>query len=439
MRSQIGAHSLKAPRRSTRLHHSRVRLRKSGFAESFSGKRAALQRRCCPPGGGKGTSRGRGLRKRDSRGDEPRQRSVKISKSTQAGLHDGAILENPSAMGEENAEDARWMRRALAEAARARGRTGSNPAVGAVIVKNRRMLAAGFHRGAGCPHAEIEALRALGHPSHARGATMYVTLEPCSTQGRTPPCTAALAASGLARVVIGTLDPNPRHTGRARALLEAAGIAVTEGVLAKECAALNEAWNVWIATGMPWVVAKAGMSLDGRIAPLPGRRWITSREARADAMRLRAECHAVLVGGGTVRADNPRLTVRGIAGARQPLPVIWTRSGNLPPDATLVASGRARIFQGCSLREALRRLGREGIQSVLIEGGGRTLGEAFDRGLVHRAVFYVAPVFMGGPVPAVGGRGCARPEEGWRLDEPEYQIVGGCVRISGRVVRASAG
>lgn len=330
------------------------------------------------------------------------------------------------------------MRQALAEAARAAGRTGANPAVGALIVKSGKRLAAGFHRGAGFPHAEIEALRQLASLRQARGATLYVTLEPCSTHGRTPPCTDAIIAAGLRRVVYGAQDPNPVHCGRARGILEAHGIEVTSGILAEECESLNEAWNVWIATGMPMVTAKAGMSLDGRIAPFPGTRWITCAEARADAMRLRAAHAAILVGGGTVRADNPRLTVRGLGKVRQPLPVIWTRSGDLPRDAFLLRSGRARIFQGCPLRQALFQLGKEGIQSVLIEGGGRTLGEAFDRGFVYRVVFYIAPVCLGGPVPAVGGRGCLRPGEGWLIESPKYETVGSCLKLSGRAVKAPA-
>ncbi|MCX7869772.1 MAG: dihydrofolate reductase family protein, partial [Terrimicrobiaceae bacterium] len=235
----------------------------------------------------------------------------------------------------------------------------------------------------------------------------------------------------------GATDPNPAHTGRARPILEAAGIEVTEGVLTARCEALNEPWNIWIATGLPMVTAKAAMSLDGRISPSPGTRWITSPEARADAMRLRAAHQAVLVGGGTVRADNPRLTVRGLGRVRQPVPAVWTRSGRLPASSHLLRGGRARGFAGCSLREALRRLASEGIQSVLIEGGGRTLGEAFDRGLVHRVVIYIAPVCLGGPVPAVGGRGCASAETGWIIESPRWERAGDGLKCSGRVVRAA--
>ncbi|MEI6278707.1 MAG: bifunctional diaminohydroxyphosphoribosylaminopyrimidine deaminase/5-amino-6-(5-phosphoribosylamino)uracil reductase RibD [Verrucomicrobiae bacterium] len=329
------------------------------------------------------------------------------------------------------------MKAALAEAGRGIGRTHPNPAVGAVLVKGGRILSRGWHRAAGGPHAEIEALAGLKNPAAARGATLYVTLEPCSTQGRTPPCTAAIIRAGISRVVYGARDPNPRHAGRADRILHAAGIRVTPGVLAAECAAINEAWNKWIATGLPFVIAKAGMSLDGRIASPPGRRWITSAESRHDAMSLRATCGAILVGGETVRTDNPRLTLRGMPGVEQPLRAVWTRSGNLPPDSRIFTDrhrARTVVFKGMSLRRVLKELGKRGVLSVLIEGGGRTLGEAFDRRLVDRAVFYIAPVLTGGEVPAVGGLGVNSNEQGWHLADTSYRITGGDLRVEGSVI-----
>lgn len=322
------------------------------------------------------------------------------------------------------------MRSAIALARR--GAPHPNPAVGAVVARNGRIIARGWHRAAGRPHAEAEALRALKNPARAQGATLYITLEPCSTRGRTPPCTGAIIAAGIARVVYGARDPNPAHSGRADAILKAAGITVTPGVLAEECAALNTAWNKWIATGIPFVIAKCAMSLDGRISSPPGRRWITSREARADAMELRAG--AILVGAETIRADNPRLTVRGRPGAGQPLRVVWSRSGKIPADSRVLADRhRTVIFKKKSLREVLKYLGRRGISQVLIEGGGRTLGEAFDRGLVDRAVFYIAPILTGGPVPAVAGRGRGSNAEGIRLEHVTYRLVGGNLRVQGDV------
>lgn len=337
-------------------------------------------------------------------------------------------------MGSVTGNDEKFMRLALDGARRALGQTSPNPAVGAVIVSRGRVLARGTHWAAGGPHAEIEALRALRDGETARGATIYVTLEPCSTHGRTPPCTDAVIEAGIARVVYGAKDPNPRHQGRARAIFEAAGIEVRDGVLEAECREMNFAWNHWITTGLPFVTAKCGMTLDGRIASRPDARWITSPAARKDAMRLRAECDAILVGGGTVRDDNPKLTVRGIRGARQPLRIVWTKSGEIPADAHLLTddgSDRTRVFKGCSLRSVFKKLGREGVTSLLIEGGGRTLGEAFDRRLVNRIVFYLAPDLSGGPVPAVGGLGVNSSEEGFKIERMTVQPVGRDLRVEG--------
>lgn len=338
-------------------------------------------------------------------------------------------------------EDIKWMRIALREARRGDGRTHPNPAVGAAIVKNGRLLASGWHRAAGSAHAEIEALAALPKAAAARGATLYVSLEPCCTHGRTPPCTAAIIAAGISRVVYGARDPNPKHSGRADKILAKAGISVAAGVLANECASLNRAWNKWIATGFPYVIAKAGMSLDGRIASPPGRRWLTSEESRRDAMLLRASCAAILVGGETIRTDNPKLTLRGIRGIPQPLRVVWSRRGNLPPDSRIFTDrfrDKTRVFRRTPLRGVLRALGEAGVPSVLIEGGGYTLGEAFDGGLVDHAVFYIAPVLTGGKVPAVGGIGAGSNQDGWELANVTYEVLGGDLRLAGDVRPPSA-
>ena len=222
---------------------------------------------------------------------------------------------------------------AISEARKGAETTHPNPAVGAVIVVGDSIVARGWHRAAGRPHAEIEALEKARQ--RARGATLYVTLEPCSTQGRTPPCTRAIIEAGLARVVYGATDPNRKHSGRAAAFLSRAGIKVQAGVLAEPCAALNTEWNKWISTGMPYVIAKAAMTLDGRINSPPESRWITSEASRRDAMRLRSRVQAILVGGGTVRVDDPQLTVRGISPSSQPWRVVWTRSGQLPATAKI--------------------------------------------------------------------------------------------------------
>jgi diaminohydroxyphosphoribosylaminopyrimidine deaminase/5-amino-6-(5-phosphoribosylamino)uracil reductase len=333
--------------------------------------------------------------------------------------------------------DETFMRAALAEAGKGLGFTHPNPAVGALVVKGGRILARGWHQKAGGPHAEIAAIR---RADRTKGATLYVTLEPCSTHGRTPPCTEAIIQAGFTRVVYGATDPNPRHAGRGKRLLETAGIAVTEGVLASECTALNAGWNKWIVTGKPYVIAKAGLSLDGRINSPPGQRWITSPASRRDAMKLRARVQAILVGGETVRVDDPRLTLRGVRHREQPLRVVWTKSGRLPRDAQLFTDefrDRTVVFQNTSLRKVLAELGRRGVASVLIEGGAGVLGEAFDRALVDEVCFYMAPLLIGGPVPVTGGRGVAANAEGLRLEDPVYTRLGGDVKLSARVARRS--
>jgi diaminohydroxyphosphoribosylaminopyrimidine deaminase/5-amino-6-(5-phosphoribosylamino)uracil reductase len=300
------------------------------------------------------------------------------------------------------------MRLALREARRGIGRTSPNPAVGAVIVSPRgKLLARGWHRAAGCPHAEIEAIRRLARPGLARGATIYVTLEPCSTHGRTPPCVDAIIEAGFARVVVGAVDPNPRHAGRGLKRLRKAGVEVVSGVLAGEAAELNRAFNKWIVTGLPLVIAKCALSIDGRITRRPGEgQWLTSERSRADAHRLRAQVDAILIGAGTLRADNPRLTVRGIRSARQPWRVVVTRTGKLPRAAHLFTDEhreKTLVFKDRPLAEVLRDLGARGVTSVMIEGGAQVLSEAFDQRLVDCVRFYIAPLLTGGPKLAIAG------------------------------------
>jgi diaminohydroxyphosphoribosylaminopyrimidine deaminase/5-amino-6-(5-phosphoribosylamino)uracil reductase len=333
--------------------------------------------------------------------------------------------------------DERFMAAALTEARRGLGHTSPNPAVGAVIERSGRILSRGYHHRAGLPHAEIEALRALRNPKLAQGSTIYVTLEPCSTHGRTPPCVEAIIAAGFRRVVLGAIDPNPRHAGRGVKLLRAAGIEVVTGILEAECRELNAAFNHWIVTGLPLVIAKAGMSLDGRLTRPPGEgQWLTNAAARTDAHRLRAQVDAILIGAETLRADNPRLTVRGVRGARQPWRVVVTRSGRLPRTAHLFTDkhrGRTLVYRQKSLRTVLRDLGRRDVTSVLIEGGGAVLGEAFDRRLVQRVQFYFAPLLCGGPVVAIGGRGAGSTAESALIRYPKYERFGDNLRLTGEV------
>jgi diaminohydroxyphosphoribosylaminopyrimidine deaminase / 5-amino-6-(5-phosphoribosylamino)uracil reductase len=333
--------------------------------------------------------------------------------------------------------DEKFMREALREAEKGVGHTSPNPAVGAVIVSRGRILARGFHRRAGLPHAEIEALAKLKQPPPP-GATLYVTLEPCSTHGRTPPCVDAIIASGIRRVVIGAIDPNPAHAGRGARILQDAGIEVFAGVLDRECMQLNRAFNKWIVTKMPWVIAKAGMSLDGRIArPEHESRWITSPASRAHAHRLRARDDAILIGGETLRADNPRLTVRGVRNARQPWRVVVSRSGDLPAGAHLFTDehkDRTLVYKGESLHGVLADLGKRDATSVLIEGGMRVLGEAFDKRLVDEVRLYVAPLFIGGPKAAIGGLGAGSTAESVQIKNPRYERIGGDICLSGETV-----
>lgn len=326
------------------------------------------------------------------------------------------------------------MRAAFDEAKKALGRTSPNPAVGAVLVIDNRIVSKGHHRGAGTAHAEIECLRDFGARIPAR-ATLYVTLEPCSTAGRTAPCTDAIIKAGLKNVVIGATDLNPRHSGRGIVELRNAGVGVRDGILAEECTRLNEAFNKWIVTGQPFVIAKCGMSLDGRLTRPPVEsRWITGRDARRDAHQLRGRMDAVLVGAETVRADNPRLTVRGVRWARQPWRIVLTRSGQLPRQAQLLTdkfAARTLIYKRKSLASVLKDLGKRGITSVLIEGGGEVLGEALDKRLIDKVQIYLGPILTGGPIVAFPGEGVEKTAGALRLRDIEYEQIDQTVSLRG--------
>ena len=334
------------------------------------------------------------------------------------------------------------MRAALAEARKGVGRTSPNPAVGAVLVAGSEIIARGHHRGAGLPHAEIECLTQLAR-AVPKNAVLYVTLEPCSTVGRTPPCTAAVIEAGLRHVVVGAIDVNPQHAGRGLQALEAAGISVRSGVLAEECAAINESFNKWIQTKRPFVIAKCGMSLDGRLTRPPGEeRWLTSAASRQRANRLRAEVDAILVGAKTVRADNPRLTVRGVRGARQPWRVVLTRSGRLPKEAHIFTdrfAERTLAFRDKPLDQVLVELGARDVTSVLIEGGGEILGQALDAKLIDRIQIYLAPLFTGGSVIAFPGVGAGATAEALRLREARYEKIGADIFVTGKATYGGEG
>lgn len=322
--------------------------------------------------------------------------------------------------------DQDFMRVALQEAHKSLGRTSPNPAVGAALVIQNQIIARGHHRRAGLPHAEIECLRNFGR-AIPKDAVLYVTLEPCSTAGRTPACTDQIINSDLRTVVVGATDVNPLHSGRGIELLRNAGIEVRTNVLAAECTALNEAFNKWIVTGEPFVIAKCGMSLDGRLVRPPAEsRWITSAATRRHAHKLRAQVDAILVGAETIRSDNPQLTVRGVSNPVQPLRVVVTRSGKLPRRAHIFTdrfADKTLVYRGKSLNYVLRDLGKRNVTCVLIEGGGNILGQALDGGHVDKVHVYVGSMFTGGPVIAFAGRGTNAPRNAPYLEQIQYYRV----------------
>jgi diaminohydroxyphosphoribosylaminopyrimidine deaminase / 5-amino-6-(5-phosphoribosylamino)uracil reductase len=338
--------------------------------------------------------------------------------------------------------DATFMEAALAEAQRGVGLTSPNPAVGAVLVVGNRIVARGHHRRAGAPHAEVECLTNFGRPL-PKTATMYLTLEPCSTTGRTGRCTTALIAAGLKHLVVGTIDPNPNHAGRGIEILRNAGVDVRVGVLANDCARLNETYNKWIQTGIPFVIAKAGMSLDGRLTRPPGEsRWLTSAASRRDVHRLRSEVDAILVGAETIRADDPRLSVRGYLGAKQPWRIVLSRSGKLPRGAQIFVDrfrDRTLVYRSIEIGALLRDLGARQITSILIEGGGDVFGQALDAGVIDKAQIYLAPRLTGGPTRAFAGSGAASTAEALRLRDVHYRRIGSDVCMAGYPTRIPTG
>jgi diaminohydroxyphosphoribosylaminopyrimidine deaminase / 5-amino-6-(5-phosphoribosylamino)uracil reductase len=333
--------------------------------------------------------------------------------------------------------DERWMRMALHEARRGLGQTSPNPAVGAVIIGADKILSKGWHQRAGGPHAEIEALSNLPERGSAFGATLYVTLEPCSTTGRTPPCTDAIIASKIGRIVVGAIDPNPKHQGRGLDQLRSAGIAVTTGVLAEECELLNVGFNRWITSGRPWVIAKVAQSLDGRITRPPGEpQWISNTRSRRVVQCLRSTVDAILVGAETVRRDDPRLTVRERRRAVQPLRVVVTRSGNIPTGATILTDqyrDRTLIFRGTTWPDLLMDLGGRGVTRLLVEGGGDVLGQLCDQQLIDELWCFISPCLTGGDKPSFAGDGAATMADASRLDRIRYKRFGGDLLVTGQV------
>jgi diaminohydroxyphosphoribosylaminopyrimidine deaminase/5-amino-6-(5-phosphoribosylamino)uracil reductase len=285
-----------------------------------------------------------------------------------------------------SAED--FMRLALLEAEKGRGRTHPNPAVGALVVRKGRIVSRGHHEKAGLPHAEVNALRGID----ARGADLYVSLEPCNHKGRTPPCTEAILAAGVRRVFYGSDDPNPHVVGKGARRLRRAGIEVVGGVLREECDASNEPWFKFITRGIPWVTLKAAVTLDGKLATRTGdSKWISGEPARELVHRWRDQFDAVLIGAGTARADDPRLTAR-VEGGRNPLRVVL---GKLPRGARMLRQPGETILAHGKLEKVLRQLAARGLTSVLVEGGARVHGSFLEQGLWDELRLFIAPRLAG--------------------------------------------
>lgn len=350
-------------------------------------------------------------------------------------------------------DDTRWMARAIGLARGALGSTAPNPAVGAVLVRDGRVLGEGHTQPVGGPHAEIVALRAAAAAGEdVRGATLFVTLEPCCHHGRTPPCTDALIAAGVSRVVAGVEDPFHQVAGRGVAQLRAAGLAVEVGQAADDCRALVLGFARAQLHGLPEVSAKVGCSLDGAIATAEGEsQWITGERARAHAHGLRAEHDAILVGVGTLLADDPRLTCRTAVG-RDPVPVVLDSNLRSPPSAAAFAGPRRalvvcaedaperdlpaeilrvpRVDGRVGLEPALRALAARGLHRVLVEGGAEVHRALLDASLVDTLHVYLADLLLPGGRRWVGGPPAARLAEGRRLGPPRALALGDDVLLS---------
>jgi diaminohydroxyphosphoribosylaminopyrimidine deaminase/5-amino-6-(5-phosphoribosylamino)uracil reductase len=372
--------------------------------------------------------------------------------------------------------DVRFMRLALRLAQRGFGATSPNPMVGAVLVKGDQIIGRGWHRRAGLPHAEIEALRDAQKRGHSpRGATFYVTLEPCCTHGRTPPCTNAIISAGIKKVVIGATDPNPKHAGKSFWILRRAGIEVVPGILGKECAKLNEAFNHWIVRHTPFVTVKAAMTLDGKIATAGGEsKWITGEKARAHGMELRQGSDAILVGINTILADDPRLTARSrkseVGSQNKNLRlrrIILDSLARTPPDAKVVSdefAGRTTIVVGKTVPKKrvavlakhvkiivapsanskldldwlLKKLGAENVTSLLVEGGGEVNASFLLGGFAQRVAFFYAPKILGGrdARKAVAGEGAKSLAAALQLREVEWHRLGDDLLLTAKVVKS---
>ncbi len=360
------------------------------------------------------------------------------------------------------------MRLALRLAKRAYGEVSPNPLVGAVLVRNSEVIGKGWHHRAGLPHAEIEAIRdAQKRGATTKGATLYVTLEPCSSHGRTPPCTNAVIAAGIKHVVVGATDPNPRHAGRGLEILRRAGIEVTEGIEAAAAAQINESFNHWIVHGTPLVLVKAAMTLDGKTATAAGEsKWITGVRSRAYAMKLRQGSDVILAGINTILLDDPALNIRGVKTKNTKVlrRLILDPRGQTALSAKVISDESARnttvvvtsaaarkrvsaLAQKVQVVEAplksgkidlqwlLAKLGTENVTSVLVEGGGETTAQFLEQGLAHRIAFFYAPKIMGGrdARKGVAGVGVSDVASGIELEDLNYRRLGPDLLLTARV------
>ena len=356
------------------------------------------------------------------------------------------------------------MAQALALAARGVGCAGPNPPVGAVVVRNGRIIGKGYHRRAGGPHAEVVALHQAG--ARARGATLYVTLEPCCHLDKlTPPCVPLILAKRIRRVVVATSDPNPKVRGRGLSALRRAGLRVIVGVGRAKAAALIEPYRTRMISGRPLVTVKIASTLDGKIATAQGEsRWITGVQSRQAVQRLRAQSDAVLVGVGTIVADDPSLTVRARAGKRRPLRIILDPQLRIPRDAKVLTDGMAPTLlvttssasmtarsalehRGAEIlilpgrkgriewRYLLNALGRRGISSLLIEGGAEVNASAVREHAVDRVIFFIAPRLLGGrdALGAIGGTSPARLADALVLRDLTVRRIGSDIMVEGRL------
>lgn len=372
-------------------------------------------------------------------------------------------------MALERLTDEAFIRRTFELAAQARGWTSPNPMVGAVIVRDGRVVAEGYHRRAGLPHAEVEALNAAGEA--ARGSTLYVNLEPCCHTGRTGPCTEAIIAAGVKRVVAAMADPNPVVSGKGFARLKESGVEVEFGILEREAHRLNEAFIKFITTRRPFVILKTAMSLDGKIATATGEsKWITGEDAREYVHQLRNTCDAVLVGIGTVLKDDPSLTTRLPGGGRDPVRVIVDSRARTPLKARVLnQQSEAAAFiavtemappeRMAALRQAgaqvlvcgpgptvdleflLTALAEREIASVLVEGGSAVNASFLLQGLVDKLVWFIAPLIIGGreAIGPVGGSGVRSLAKAIRLSELNVRQLGSDLCIEGYPEREGVG